>query len=129
MTFDFDVVGWLMGKPAHLSASGDGDVTAVLDYDDGRHATVAASGLMPAGFPFTVGFRALFEQAVFELQTVFADGPPHNTFTTTINKGRPRPLALSAINPYQVELRRFVDCMAGKADPALLDAERAIEAL
>src|SRR6266446_3235033 len=89
MTFDFDVVGWLMGKPAHLSASGDGDVTAVLDYDDGRHATVAASGLMPAGFPFTVGFRALFEQAVFELQTVFADGPPHNTFTTTINKGRP----------------------------------------
>lgn len=32
-------------------------------------------------------------------------------------------------NPYEVELRRFVDCMNGRADPALLDADRAIEAL
>ena len=32
-------------------------------------------------------------------------------------------------NPYQVELQRFVDCLRGRADPALLDADRAIEAL
>ena len=32
-------------------------------------------------------------------------------------------------NPYAVELRRFVDCIRGRADPALLDADRAIEAL
>jgi predicted dehydrogenase len=32
-------------------------------------------------------------------------------------------------NPYEVELQRFVDCVRGRADPALLDADRAIEAL
>ena len=32
-------------------------------------------------------------------------------------------------NPYQVELQRFVDCINGRADPDLLDVERAIEAL
>ncbi|MDP1751844.1 MAG: hypothetical protein Q8L22_20535 [Reyranella sp.] len=32
-----------------------------MAYDDGRHATVAANGLMPAGFPFSTGFRALAE--------------------------------------------------------------------
>ena len=32
-------------------------------------------------------------------------------------------------NPFEVELQRFVDCIRGRADPALLDADRAIEAL
>jgi len=32
-------------------------------------------------------------------------------------------------NPYQAELQRFVNCIRGRADPELLDAERAIEAL
>jgi predicted dehydrogenase len=38
-------------------------------------------------------------------------------------------VVLQGGNPYEAELRRFVDCIAGKADPALLDADRAIEAL
>jgi predicted dehydrogenase len=129
MTFDFDVVGWLMGKPAHLCAAGGGEITALLGYRDGRRASVTASGLMPPGFPFTVGFRALFEAAAFELETVFADGPPRNTFRLSAGRAPPRAVGLSSRNPYEVELRRFVDCIAGKADPALLDADRAIEAL
>jgi UDP-N-acetylglucosamine 3-dehydrogenase len=129
MTFDFDVAQWLMGRPAYLSAAGVGEITALLSYDDGRHATVAASGLLPPGFPFTVGFRALFERAMFELQTVFAAGPPLSTFTISEGKGAPRPVEMAALNPYEVELRRFIDCVRGKADPALLDADRAIEAL
>ena len=32
-------------------------------------------------------------------------------------------------NPYEVELQRFVDCIKGRADPTLLDVDRAIEAL
>ena len=38
-------------------------------------------------------------------------------------------MTLAGGNPYEVELGRFVDCIAGRADPQLLDAERAIEAL
>lgn len=129
MTFDFDFANWVMGPPARLSAAGQGDVTALLDYGDGRHATIAASGLMPAGTPFTVGFRALFEGACFELQQIFRDGPPEITFTVAAGEAGPKPVALRGGNPFETELRRFVDCIAGKADPALLDAERAIEAL
>ena len=38
-------------------------------------------------------------------------------------------MTLAGGNPYEIELRRFVDCIAGRADPQLLDADRAIEAL
>jgi len=130
MTFDFDFAGWLLGTPNRISASGSAEVTALLGYDAGRHATVIASGLMPTGTPFTVGLRALFEGACFELLQVFrGPGPPDVTFTITEGKAARRPVALQGLNPFEVELRRFVDCIAGRADPALLDADRAIEAL
>lgn len=136
MTFDFDIVLWLMGRPARLSASATrtdggapGEISALLSYDDGCHATIAASGLMPSGFPFTVGFRALFERAAFELSTVFEDDSPKSTFTMVGESGPRRPVPVAVRNPYEAELQRFVDCIRDRADPALLDAERAIEAL
>ena len=136
LTFDFDFIRWVMGSPARLSASGaraegyqPGEISALLTYEDGRHATAVASGLMPPSFPFSVGFRALFERAVFHLQTVFENGPPKSTFTLTDEKTHGRPVSLAPRNPYEVELRRFVDCIRGEVDSALLDVERAIEAL
>ncbi|MGZ3338995.1 MAG: Gfo/Idh/MocA family protein [Reyranella sp.] len=136
MTFDFDFIQWAMGRPDRLSASAaqngagvPGEISALLSYQDGRHATVVASGLMPPGFPFTVGFRALFEGAAFEHQAIFEDGPPKITFTMVEGRTRPQPVPTPPSDPYQAELQRFVDCIAGRADPALLDAERAIEAL
>jgi UDP-N-acetylglucosamine 3-dehydrogenase len=129
MTFDLDFAGWLMGKPMRLSSAGTGEVTALLDWGDGRSATISATGLMPAGTPFTAGFRALFEGACFELQQVFRGGPPEIAFTVAEGKAAPRPVTLPGGNPYEIELRRFVDCIRGEADPDLLDADRAIEAL
>jgi predicted dehydrogenase len=129
MTFDLDIASWLMGKPVRVSAAGTGEITALLDYADGRHVTIAASGLMPIGMPFTAGFRALFESACFELQQVFENGPPRVAFTIAEGSSPPRPVTLASANPYEVELRRFADCIAGRADPHLLDADRAIEAL
>jgi UDP-N-acetylglucosamine 3-dehydrogenase len=136
MTFDFDFAQWLMGIPARLSASAartidgnPGEITALLTYGDGRHATIVASGLMPRGYPFTVGFRALFEQAAFELRTVFEAGPPRSTFTVVGDADRAQQVSTPDRSPYQVELQGFVDCIRGRADPQLLDAERAIEAL
>lgn len=135
MTFDFDFIHWLMGRPATLSASavqtanGPGEISTLLNYEDGRHATVTASGLMPVRFPFTAGFRALFERAVFEHSAVFdTDGPPTSRFTIADESG-PRPVVVQDRNPYQVELQHFIGCVAGVADPGLLAAEEAIEAL
>ena len=136
MTFDFDFIQWLMGTPQRLSASAarlpegkPGEISALLGYDDGRHATVVASGLMPVGSPFTAGFRALFERAVFEHRTLFEGGPPKSHFTIVDGQAVARIVPLADRNPYQVELQRFVDCIRGRDDPALLDVERAIAAL
>jgi UDP-N-acetylglucosamine 3-dehydrogenase len=101
----------------------------VLSYPEGRHATVIASGLMPPGTPFTVGFRALFERAAFEHLSTFVGGPPKSSFTVAAGTTPARPVQVANRSPYEVELRRFVDCVRGRADPALLDADRAIEAL
>jgi predicted dehydrogenase len=137
MTFDFDFANWLLGRPERLSASaagearvGPGEISALLGYGGGRHATVQAGGLMPVGCPFMAGFRALFEGAAFELRNTFQqNGPPLSSFTMTDDTAGPREVELAGANPYAVELRRFVDCTAGRADVALLDADRAIEAL
>jgi UDP-N-acetylglucosamine 3-dehydrogenase len=136
MTFDFDFVHWLMGEPQNLSASAartpdgrPGEISALLSYPGGRHATVIASGLMPPGSPFTTGFRALFERAAFEHLAVFSGGPPQSSFTVAAGTTPVRPVPVVDRNPYQVELQRFVDCIKGRADPALLDVDRAIEAL
>ncbi|MBS0221409.1 MAG: Gfo/Idh/MocA family oxidoreductase [Proteobacteria bacterium] len=136
MTFDFDFLQWLMGPPNRLSASAvrtdqraPGEISALLSYDDGRHATVLASGLMPPGFAFTAGFRALFDRATFEHQAVFDRIPPTTGFTIVEGKDPARSIPLPGQNPYEVELQRFVDCIRGRADPGLCDADRAIEAL
>lgn len=136
MTFDFDFVHWLLGQPLSLSASAarlpdgrPGEISAVLSYPGGRHATVIASGLMPPGSPFTVGFRALFERAVFAHLATFSGGPPKTSFTVAAGATPARPVPVAERNPYEAELHRFVDCVRGRADPALLDADRAIAAL
>lgn len=136
MTFDFDFVHWLMGEPQSLSASAarapdgrPGEISAVLSYPDGRHATVLASGLMPPAAPFTVGFRALFERATFAHLTTLSEIPPKSSFTITAGTTPARPVPVVNRNPYEVELQHFIDCIKGRTDPALLDADRAIEAL
>ena len=129
MTFDFDIALWLMGAPSRLQALGGSTVTALLDYADGRQATIMASGLMPPGAPATVGFRALFERAVFTLETTFDQTPPRSIFTVATVDTAAAAVTLAPRNPYDVELRHFVDCIAGRGDPTLLDADRAIEAL
>lgn len=136
MTFDFDFAQWVMGKPERLSASATcdavgnpGETTALLSYRDGRHAAILASGLMPAGFPFSVGFRAVFERAAFVLQNTFEGGPPRSEFVVYADGKRGMAVAVESRNPYVEELRHFADCVRGHADFEKFDAERAIEAL
>jgi predicted dehydrogenase len=136
MTFDFDFIRWLLGTPARLSATAvstevgtPGEISAVLDYGGVHSATVLASGIMPKSFPFSAGFRALFEKGAFELETVFLAGPPTSSFRFFGQDGPPQAVVTPDDNPYEKELRYFVDCVAGEANPELLDPQHAIEAL
>jgi UDP-N-acetylglucosamine 3-dehydrogenase len=136
MTFDFDFVQWLFGRPARVTAAaagsargGPGEISALLEYDDGRSATVLASGIMPSGFPFSVGFRVVFERGAFEHGLVIEAGEFKATFVRYPEKGSPEQVSLPDRNPYEQELRLFADSIVGKADRALLAPERAREAL
>ncbi|HUN51626.1 MAG TPA: Gfo/Idh/MocA family oxidoreductase [Candidatus Sulfotelmatobacter sp.] len=136
MTFDFDAAAWLLGKPRRLTAAATnlaadrpGEITALLDFGDGRQATIAASGMLPAGFTFRTGFRALFEGGAYVLETTFDRLPPSSRFEFYPADGPPQPVALAGHDPYAWELRHFADGIAGQADRDLLAPEHALAAL
>ena len=136
MTFDFDFIQWLMGLPVRIGATGvdtergtPGEISAVLDYEGAQSATVLASGIMPKSFPFSAGFRVVFEHGAFELKNVFEAGPPKSEFLFYPDDGAPRLVEVVGANPYETELRLFVDAIRGAADPDLLDAQHAMKAL
>src|SRR5262249_34352729 len=134
MTFDLDLVGWLMGRPRSVAAiatdfqGAPGEVSALLSFADGRSATILASGAMPAAFPFTTGFRANFQRAAIVSETVLA-GADFSSRTQIFGPGGVTAAELAASNPYQVELEHFCAAIRGEADAARLDVERALEAL
>lgn len=137
MTFDFDALNWLLGSPQELSATAarlpdgrPGHVFAAVRYSSNVIAQVEASGVMPASFPFSVGFRLVGEEQALELTTVFGgDGPPDSRLMSYPANGKPEEVQLFDGDPYEAECQYFVDCVRGEADPELLSAERAIEAL
>ena len=133
MTFDFDVLNWMFGLPKEVYATATatpggvpGHVIAALRYDD-LVACVEASGLMPTGFPFSVGIRVIGEANALELSTRFAEGIPKSTFTSYGESSED--VQLRGHDPYVAECRYFVECITGDADPNFLGAERALEAL
>jgi UDP-N-acetylglucosamine 3-dehydrogenase len=135
MTFDFDVVNWLLGLPRQVYATASrtrdgqpGHVLAALSYDD-LVVNVEASGVMPAGFPFSVGLRVVGELEVLEIMTKFGDGMPATNFTSYSSDGRAVPVRVEGHNPYEAECQYFINSIRGTADPSFLDAERAIDAL
>jgi UDP-N-acetylglucosamine 3-dehydrogenase len=136
MTLDFDFIRWMIGPPASVYATAletpggvPGEISAILNYDSRVSATVLASGIMPKRFPFSIGFRLLFEKGAFELKTVFAEaGPPKNLFQFYSEEGA-QLLTIEEHDPYEQELRHFVNAIRGNADPGLLDAQHAAEAL
>jgi predicted dehydrogenase len=136
MTFDFDFVNTLLGRPNRLSATGVktetgaiGEISAVLDYGGSKSATVLASGIMPIVSPFTAGFRVLFERAVYELVMTFGDGPPTIDFRVSSADGPKRSVEIAGHNPYEKELQHFVDCVRSGTSSPLLGPEHAVAAL
>jgi predicted dehydrogenase len=136
MTFDFDALNWILGMPQGVSASASlipdgrpGHVFASLQYE-GFVASVEASGLMPASFPFSTGLRIIGNSGTLELQNRFVeDGPPVSVLTSYSADGGAEEVAVEGHDPYEAECRYFLDCIRGSADPALLEVDRAIESL
>jgi predicted dehydrogenase len=71
----------------------------------------------------------LFKKGAFELKTVFEGaGPPNNTFQLYSDDSA-QVIAIEEHDPYEQELRYFVDAIRGEVDSGLLDAQHAFEVL
>ncbi|MPZ14972.1 MAG: hypothetical protein GEU73_11215 [Chloroflexi bacterium] len=135
MTFDFDVIIWLVGLPRDACAVAatapdgrPGHVFALLRWDDGMIAEAEASGIMPPSFPFSAGLRVVGGDGVLDLSTTIVGDVPE---TRLIAHGRSSTEIHVAEepDPYQAECRYFIECVRGRADPEFLSAARALEAL
>ena len=85
---------------------------------------------MPPSYPFSTGLRIVGTRQALEIATVFKNNkPPHTVVTVYPGHGKQQILHIEPRDPYVTECQYFIDCIRGKANPSLLSAERAIEAL
>jgi len=134
MTFDFDYLNWLFGMPVAVSGTGVMGATGVAEYAfvslefDGVKGLVEGGAIMPRSFPFSTSIRVVCEEGA--LESHFRIGPEEleNVLTRYPKTGSPEILDIG-LDPYEAECRYFFDCVQGVADPALLSAEAAHDAL
>jgi UDP-N-acetylglucosamine 3-dehydrogenase len=135
MIHDFDYLNWLLGKPAAVSATGHFGPTGEVDHAfvsleyDGMCGQVEGSHLVPASYPFSTSLRVLCEEGALETSYRFIGDSPGNVTNRYPKVGSPEALDIPNQDPYLAECRYFVDCVSGKADPALLHVETARDGL
>jgi predicted dehydrogenase len=66
---------------------------------------------------------------MFVLENVFEAGPPKSSFMFFPAEGFSFPVSVTGHNPFENELRLFVQSIRGEADGRLLDPEHAMKAL
>jgi UDP-N-acetylglucosamine 3-dehydrogenase len=136
MMFDFDVLNWIWGRPVSLTAgpamidpAPAEEITALLRYPSGGSAVVTGSGIMPPSYPYTVGYRAVFERGVLEHEAVFEGDIPSSKLLLLADGRIAAPLRLHRANPFETQLRHCIDCIRRRVDSDLLNAENALAAL
>lgn len=136
MTFDFDYLNWLFGLPSVVLASGVAGPRGTIDHVFASlqfkkvQGLVEGSALMPESFPFSSGVRVLCEKGMLETSIRFEGGEvPKIVLTHYPSQGEAETLQIPGHDPYEEECAYFVRCVQGEADPALLSAEAARDAL
>lgn len=135
MTFDIDFLNLLFGLPTSVTATGKNDVStnklgeaiSTVEYSD-VDATVEASAIKPLDFPFSIGISIVGEKEELNLKTVFTSEIPE-TILIQIKDGVEEKIEVDGFDPYEHELRYFMECVENKKNPSRLSAERAREAL
>jgi len=106
---DADLVHWLFGEPDRVDAVGTRDhVFATYGYDAGfaRHAAIQVEGGwdLPAGFPFHMGYLAVFEGGTL----AFDSGAEQPLTRTTAVDEAPVPIAIEDGTGYEHEVRALL---------------------
>lgn len=135
---DIDIANWFLGQPAKYKAfistikekSGSECITSSISYMNGGHATIIASHLMPKGYPFSAGFRLVFEGGCIDWNNGMAPNgflmisSDNKQEIVNIEKEFPKSFA----NPYEAELNSFISCLISGA-PFIIKPEEALLAL
>jgi predicted dehydrogenase len=127
LLFDLDLANWIWGRPRTVRASlarDDALETASVSLAYGELRVAVSGGFaMPPGSPFTISASLSGDRAQMSAVLVlFPDEPPSLSCLLTPEGGLPRRIELRGEDPYAAECRRFVECLAGEADPELLSA-------
>jgi len=102
-------------------------VFATLRFPRARACAEASFWMPRASYPFTVRSRIVCEGGTVE--TAFTAPPPRSEVAVYVSGAPPEVDRDTGEDPVVAECRHFVDVLRGEADPTLLDAEQAGNAL
>jgi 1,5-anhydro-D-fructose reductase (1,5-anhydro-D-mannitol-forming) len=126
---DADMIFYLFGKPGTVRANEIStklvrSVSSEFTYPGGMIASADAGWYFPKAYPFSMGYRAVFEKAVIEYQS---DRTPRVTIHLP-GKAPSHPV-LKQTDGYREELRYFVNCIRASCEPSQSSAADALVSL
>jgi predicted dehydrogenase len=137
---DADFIYWLLGSPEEVYAAGIqsdteswDQVTAVLRYSN-VVATMESTYLMPEAWPFTCGIRVSGSRGCLEyLFRVGGNFEQRELAKSSLlmytNGGGVSEPEVSKEDMYVVQLRYFVECVAGKQPPSMCPPKETLEVM
>lgn len=134
MIHELDFVSWLLGGtvPFEVWGSQGGQAGQALVQATFNTpivtAQVIAASLMPAAYPFTVGYEAYFEQAKLEFHEKDDMRGSVDTALYEYTAAGKQEIALDKNNPYEKSLQHALQCFRDGTD-SLLSLEYALAAL
>lgn len=134
MIHDIDFATWICGNPEQISthlANGIPGQCAVTGYWTGSNTRVEVFGssMMPMGYPFSVGYEAIFEKGVVRYaEDGYQDRDEKRL--EVFSEGRMESVEIPAQNCYETAIRHVVDGIVEHTVPvnSLQDALVSIEA-
>jgi predicted dehydrogenase len=135
---DVDFVHWILGHPALVrtigirSEAGSWDhVWTTLGYGD-RVASIEASYLMPASWPFSSGIRLQGARSCIEYTfgvrgNINEREEGHHQFVLYGADGAPTTLEVPPEDAFVNELRYFLNCVRSRQKPELCPTEESLE--
>lgn len=127
---DADMIAWLFGKPRKVSGWTHIRQDGVLDHAQLRYVysdKVVCATVSWAASP-TLGFEANFRVSL-QRATVIFDAKRERPLVVYPSQGKPFVPKLRKMTAYEAEQRYFLDLLAGKADPSILSAQDARDAI
>jgi predicted dehydrogenase len=133
--FDFNYLNWLLGHPRRVFTRGVVGARGAVDHYlvtveyPRALGIVEGSTRLPRSHPFNTRLRVLFEKGMYESDFRMMKGHFSSSLHRYPATGDSEKVRVPGGDPYRAECAYFLECLRGKADPALLDASHDREAL